>query len=45
MTLLIIEDNKIDLNNFVYLLLYDLKRSFIKLVEIRLISTEKKGTM
>ena len=39
---LIIEDNKIYKNNFVYLLLYDLQRLFIDLVEIRFISAEKR---
>ena len=45
MTSLIIEDNRMNYNNFVYLLLYDLQRLFINVVEIRLISAEKQGKM
>ena len=45
MTSLIIEDNKINWNNFVYLLLYYLQRFYINLMEIRLISAKKKGKM
>ena len=45
MTSLIVKDNRINYNNCVYLLLYDLQRLFINLVEIRLISAEKQGKM